>query len=290
MRRFYTALLLFLVTLTLSAQWDIVDEVFIPPNYYVGDSVLYQFRLVWDDEKELTPPEELPSLEWLEFDSVTVEQEGYEAQVTIRFRSYMTGTRSLPILDLGEIQVDSLKIFTSSLVEQEDIKELRGIRDNLDFPGIKFLLPLFLILLISSPYVLFLLVKYLIGRIWLLVKLIFSSGPRRKIQRLMTKLDKRIDDNGREKDFYIDLSSGIRTYLTERTGTDYLSMTTRDMKKLRKSPVDRVLWIELTELLMTADLVKFAGEKISRKHKVHCLSVLKSFIENLEKEENDADL
>ncbi|MDC7222130.1 MAG: hypothetical protein PQJ60_00245 [Spirochaetales bacterium] len=281
---------LLLTGLPLCAQWDIVDEVFIPPTYYVGDSVLLQFRLVWDDEREVMPPEVVPQSEWLEIESVSVEQDGYEAQVTLRFRSYMTGTRSLPPLELGDIKVDSLKIFTTSLVEQEDARELRGIRDNLDFPGIKLLIPLFLILLVSAPYALFILLRYLAERFKVILRILASSGPRRKIRRLQKKLEKQVDDKGHEREFYIDFSVGLRIYLSERVSADFLSMTTRDMKSYGPVPVESSLWEEVTTLLKAADLVKFAGERISRKDKVYALAVLDRLIENLEKEEIRADL
>ena len=267
-----------------------VDEVFIPPTYYVGDSVLLQFRLVWDEEKELAPPSALPQADWLVIDSIDVEQEGYEARVAVRFRSYMVGTRSLPEIDLGGIKLDSLKIFTSSLVEQEGVRELRGIRPNLNYSGIRLLIPLFLLILVCSPYMLFLLGRYLSERVHLLVKWLYHSGPRRRMKRLIGRLEGRIDDNGKERVFYIDISDGVRTYLSERTGLDCRSMTTRDIRILTPPPVEAALWDELAELLRTADLVKFAGERISRKEKVRSLDVMKRFLDNLEKEESVADL
>ncbi|MDC7219718.1 MAG: hypothetical protein PQJ59_07250 [Spirochaetales bacterium] len=274
---------------SLCAQWDVVEEVFIPPTYYVGDPVLLQFRLVWENEKVLNPPEVLPGSEWLEIESVTVEQTGYEALVNVRFRSFITGTRSLPPLELGDITVDTLKIFTSSLVEEHDIREIQGIRENLNFPGMKILIPFFLLFLISLPYLLYLFIHLVVDKLKVLFRILFSSGPRRKVSRLVKKLETRLDDKERERAFYIDLSSGIRTYLTERTGRDFHSMTTRDIRYLNPPPVEAALWRELVELLKMADLVKFAGERISRKDKVHSLSVMHRFIESLEKEDHDAD-
>ncbi len=283
-------LLLLLLPASLSAQWDMVDEVFIPPTFYVGDSVLLQFRLVWEGEKELKAPETLPQSEWLELESVTVDQSGYEANVTVRFKSYMVGTRSLPTLELGDIVLEDLKIFTSSLVEQEKVQTLRGLRDNLDFPGINLLIPLFLLVLICSPYLLYLLFRQIYFHAVTLFRWILRSGPRRRIRHLAAKLNARVEDSGREREFFIAYSNGVRRYLTERTGRDFLSLTTRDMKGLNPPPVDRVTWEQLTELLRTADLVKFAGERIGRKEKVRSLEILGNFIENLEKEDFNADL
>ncbi|MBN2627624.1 MAG: hypothetical protein JXA95_13230 [Spirochaetales bacterium] len=283
-------LILFLSAMGLYAQWDIVDEVFVPPTFYVGDSVLLQFRLVWTGEKELTPPAELPRSEWLEIESVTVDQKSYEAYVAIRFKSYMVGTRSLPPLELGDITLDSLKIFTSSLVEQEKVGELRGLRKNSDFPGIGLLIPVFLLLIICSPYLLFILLRMIFGRLRSLIRWLLRSGPRRRISRLYRKLQTRVEDSGEERDFFIAYSQGIRTYLSERTGRDFLSLTTRDMMGISPPPVRRKLWDELTDLLKMADLVKFAGERTGRKDKLRSLEVLSEFIENLEKEDFDADL
>ena len=279
-----------LASFSLYAQWDVVDEVFVPPTYYVGDSVLLQFRLVWEDEKELSVPEILPRADWLEIESIDVEQEGYEAQVSIRFKSYMTGTRSLPPVNLGDITIESMKIFTNSLVEQEKVRELRGIRPNLNFSGIKLLIPLFLIILICSPYVCFLAGRFLAERIRILFRWLSHSGPRRRMSRLIKRLESRVDENGKERNFYIDISEGVRAYLSERTGLDCHSMTTRDLKNLPHPPVDGTVWNDISDLLRTADLVKFAGEHISRKERVRSLEVMKEFLASLEREEKIADL
>jgi hypothetical protein len=83
---------------------------------------------------------------------------------------------------------------------------------------------------------------------------------------------------------------GIRSYLTERVEKDYSSMTTRDMERNTIPRVSNYLWNNLILLLKMADLVKFAGEKISRKDKVWSMGVLAELIETIEKETNSADL
>lgn len=286
MRRFFFAFLFALISHSLFAQWDVVEELFVPPQYYMGDSVLLQFRIVMDKEMEIVAPSQLPSSEWLEIESVHVQQEGYEALVSIHFRSFQTGTRTLPPLSLGEISLDSLKIFTSSLAEENNIKEIRGIRENQNFPGIGILLGLFILLLIFSPYLMILAIRMMIQKMNSLYKWLLRGGPRRRVKRLMNKLETRVEDSGQERDFYIDLSQGIRSYLSDQTGSDYFSLTTRDMRSNRCGGIGRELWSSVIELLTMADLVKFAGQKVTRKDKLWSMEILKELINTVEREDS----
>jgi hypothetical protein len=53
-RTYFLALFLF-ISFSLSS-WEIIEEVFIPPVYFVGDSVLYQFRIVLEEGEEIVAP------------------------------------------------------------------------------------------------------------------------------------------------------------------------------------------------------------------------------------------
>jgi hypothetical protein len=287
-RTYFLALFLF-ISFSLSS-WEIIEEVFIPPVYFVGDSVLYQFRIVLEEGEEIVAPSELPETEWMIVESLDYVQNLSEVQISLRFKSFQTGTRTLPTIDLGAGKLDNLKIFTSSLSEQNDITEIYGIRDNLDFPGIKVIIAFFLIILFSSPYFIALGVRFFYGYLHRLIKWIMKSGPRIKIRRVEKKLLSRVDTSGNERAFFTELSRGIRSYLTERVEKDYSSMTTRDMERNTIPRVSNYLWNNLILLLKMADLVKFAGEKISRKDKVWSMGVLAELIETIEKETNSADL
>lgn len=289
MRFLFPTALLFLVALSLHS-WDKTNEIFIPPHYYVGDTVLHQFDLVLEEGETVAMAEELPRAEWVILENMEMARLGNVVKVSLWFTSFQTGTRTLPPLDLGGVLVDDIQIFTASLSEERDIREIRGIRDNLDYPGIKVILGILILLAVTAPYFLYMGLRIIYRHIHLFTKRIMRSGPRRRINRLRKGLTLRLDDIGRERDFFVDLSQGIRRYLSERLGRDYLSMTTRDMALTSPIRGHSYLWNNTMGLMKMADMVKFAGEKVGRKDMIWSLQILNELIAAIEEEEKHADL
>ena len=124
--------LLFSGIFSLSAQeYQQLNVRFLPPDYYVGDTVELQFTLRSGGSPNLRVPDLLPDPGWVKLLSLNVEKQGEDHRLTIRFIPYYPGTRSLPSLDLGDLTLRDIKIYTSSVMAADSDRELAGIRENL---------------------------------------------------------------------------------------------------------------------------------------------------------------
>jgi len=275
--------------LTLSAQWTVEREIFIPPEYYVGDETQLILVLKLDNSQEVVSPEELPVQDWLDIRSVGVEQDKDTVTVDIRFRSFYPGNRAFPELNLGGITLKGITLFTSSVSEQTGINSIRGLRDPFQLPGAVILLVILLLLLLLLPPALFFLIRFFLRRVKTLYKRFRRNAPFRRFSRLLVQL-KMEEQQGDIQSFYTRLSGGIRTYLSDRTRMDYQSCTTREMERKVIPGISAREWQSILVILRKADLVKYAGEKSTPQEMEKNLELMDQFSKHWEEEEQVAYL
>jgi len=286
-------LFLFLVlsigSLPLMAQYTVERELFIPPEYYVGDTAQLDLLIFLDNEVLISVPENLPQQDWLEIQQVQVEQEDNVAHVIIRFRSFYPGNRALPPLDLGGIRLSGITLFTSSVSEQMGISTIRGLRDQVQLPGASLLLTLIILLLLIIPPGLFFLIRFLIRRLISFIERMKQNAPFRRFVRLLVQLrqDEVISDPQR---FYTRLSGGIRDYLSDRSKMDFKSCTTTEMLRRKIPGVDKKEWTLIISILKKSDLVKYAGESSSIGEMESYIKQIDKFARAWEEEERHAYL
>lgn len=281
--------LISLCALPLMAQYTVERELFIPPEYYVGDSAQLDLLIHLDEEAVIHIPEELPRQDWLEIQQVQVEQQDDLVHVIVRFRSFYPGNRALPVLDLGGIRLSGITLFTSSVSDQMGISTIRGLRDQVQLPGASLLLTLLILLLLIIPPGLFFIVRFFIRRLIHLIDRMKRNAPFRRFARLLVQLrqEEVIRDPQR---FYTRLSGGIRDYLSERSQLDFKSCTTREMLRRKVPGVEKKEWQQIIEILRKSDLVKYAGESSSIGEMENFVKQMDDFARVWEEEERHAYL
>ncbi|MDC7234526.1 MAG: hypothetical protein PQJ58_14935 [Spirochaetales bacterium] len=258
-------LLLFLNALFLlpaSDNYQIQNLRFLPPEYYVGDTVEMSFVLKGDQVHDYRVPEVIPDPGWVRILSVDVTPEGRDARVSIRLIPYYPGTRALPPFDFGGPVVDDLKIFTSSLLNLESSRELEGIRSPLLIPGTRAVGALGVSLLLALPILLLMLYRVIRHRTGEIIKSYRINLPYRQFQRLVRGI-RRSMVNMPEGEFYQVFSGGFKKYLSTRFHQDLTSATTLEMEQImNSSSIHDGLAVTLINLFHRIDRVKFAGEKL----------------------------
>lgn len=285
MRRYSFLSFLFLMTLfPLNAQVEVKRSVFIPPEYYMGDSVELRLQVELDDSEPLTVPSRIDSLEWVDIRDVQVHQKDSDAEIIIRFTSYSPGTRALPEMDFGPFILNDFKIYTNSLV-QEGENELKGLRQQVLIPGSRLYFFLLALGVFILPYGGYFLLKILIKFLKVLFRRYHSSKPYRTISRILKKLDTNLERTS-VRDFFITLSDALRVYLSARTGFDCKSATTSEISMLHGFGLDQSLWTRLVAVLKRGDMVKFGGEKLSYHQMKDNLDFVISVCSEIEKRED----
>ncbi|OQY32176.1 MAG: hypothetical protein B6241_12130 [Spirochaetaceae bacterium 4572_59] len=265
MTKKYTLLLLVLWgSAFISAQeYQQLNIRFLPPDYYVGDTVELQFTLRSSGNLNLLPPETLPDPGWVKLLSFKIEYSGSDQIITIRFIPYYSGTRTLPPLALGDLTLRDIKIYTSSVLRSDGERELSGIRHNLLIPGTRVIGALIFSALLSLPLLFLFLFKIIRRHTGVLIRTYRLNLPYRKFIRLLKRIRQTLG-NMSDKDFFSIYSGGLKNYLSTRFHLDFSALTTSEMEMVfRSSSVAEPLYLTLLNLFHRMDRVKFAGEELT---------------------------
>jgi hypothetical protein len=279
---FLILLLLQLALLTAFDNYQVYNLRFMPPEYYVGDTVEMTFTLKTDQVHDFTVPEVFPDPGWLNILSIDIKSKGREADISIRLIPYYPGTRALPPLDLGALVIDDLKIFTSSLLNLESSRDLEGIQSPLFIPGTRAVGVLVVSLLLILPILLVMLYRFIRHRTGEIIKTYKINLPYRQFQRLVRSI-RRSMMNMPEKEFYMIFTGGLKKYLSTRFHQDFGSSTTSEIESiLGCSRIHDTLALSLVNLFHRIDRVKFAGDKLLYSDREHLLSEVEEVSEALE--------
>ena len=256
-------LVLSLFPVSLWAQsYQIHNQSFLPAEYYVGDTVQMTFTLRTDKTYNISAPESLPDPGWVSILSMDVVPGTRETHVTIKLIPYYPGTRTLPPLELGDLTIDDLKLYTSSMLNTESSREIAGIRPPLLIPGTRTVGAILFTLLFSLPVVFIFLYRVIRNRTGEIIKSYRVNLPYRQFQRLVRRI-RRSMVSMPEKDFYSRFSKGLKTYLSSRLNENLTSSTTTEIEVLlSRTRIQDSLIVALAGLFHRIDRVKFAGEKL----------------------------
>lgn len=283
MKKSILILLLFQAALLTAADnYQIQNLRFLPPEYYVGDTVEMSFVIKTDQVHDFTVPETFPDPGWLNILSMDIISKGREAEVKIRLIPYYPGTRALPPIAFGDLEVNDLKIYTSSLLNLESSRELEGIQAPLLIPGTRAVGALIVSLLLGLPVLIVILYRFIRHRTGEIIKTYKINLPYRQFQRLVRKI-RRSMVNMPEKEFYITFTGGFKKYLSTRFHQDLSSATTSEIDSLLgRSRLHDTLALSLINLFHRIDRVKFAGEKMLYSDREQLLSEVEEVSEALE--------
>lgn len=279
-------LLLFLFLAAAGSVWSqnyqIQNLQFLPPDYYVGDTVEMSFILRTDRAVNLRVPETLPDHGWVRFLSADVQMEGRDYKVSLRLIPYYPGTRTLPPLDLGDLSLTDLKIFTSSLLNTDTPRVLAEIQPPMLIPGTRAVGALIFSVIFSLPLVLLFLYRVLRDRTGEILRSYQLNLPYRQFQRLIRKI-RRTMVSMPEKEFYTAFTGGLKKYLSTRFQRDLTASTTLEIATLlNDSPIHSTLSLSLSNLFHRIDRVKFAGDKLLYSDREQLLSEVEEVSHALE--------
>lgn len=282
-------LVLFLAPMLLPAQ-EITEpplivsrQLFLPAEYYVGDSVELRLTLEGVNPDSLEIPSTLPDVPWIEIRDISIERDSVGSELTIHFTTYMPGTRTLPSIVFGEGKVlEGVKIHASSILDDTNAP-FSPARGQLLLPGTSVGLILFGLLIFLGPV----LTLLLAGKGRRFFRGIMERHRGRRPARIFYRRLRELEDNFDKiagRDFYFTMTGILRSYLTQRTGEDFLSAASREFGFLcDRFFDDQALVAALAEMDHISDGVKFGGERVHTDRKRHDLALLKDVASYVER-------
>ncbi|NOY08804.1 MAG: hypothetical protein GXP33_08170 [Spirochaetes bacterium] len=243
----------------------ILNSNFLPPKSYVGDVVELRMVIKTLNGKKPAAPARYKSSDSLQIKNIRVV--GHSANqftLHIYFVSYQTGTQLLPVIESGDIRLDNIQIYTSSLLNELTNARFRGVKGQVILPGTNIKIAAVILLILLLPFV----IIFLIIKVKSWIKILKRERKRKRPYRViilgLKKLNERLDQI-KVKEFFIEASADIKKYMEERLGMPFLSLTTEEIKKqLIKEMDDTSLVSELVDILHRSDLVKFGGKRMKR--------------------------
>ncbi|MCK5154127.1 MAG: hypothetical protein KAQ93_07175 [Spirochaetales bacterium] len=260
---------------------SIEDTIFIPREYYVGDEVELRIKLNIADSLSLTLPSSLPGSSWININSIEIIDNNKIPELRIIFTSFIPGTRSFPTLFLGEIILNSIKIHTSSLIDSTG-KNFIGIAGQLLLPGTKLGLSIIVGALFMGPLFLIILLGPFKRKMILVMKNGIGRSPVKRLNRILKDLA--VQKTGIScRRFYIRLSSAVREYLSKRTDTDFITLTTSDMElALIRVLGHRDFSSMLSDMMKLSDSIKFGNMTTGDEKKMSDIELIRDISKFLE--------
>jgi hypothetical protein len=279
--------LLALVTWPAFSQVTLMESIFLPPRFFVGDRV--ELRLTYDLPVGVAvePPAQLPVHAWIEFQNIEVKDRrapggGGEVLVRIFFIPFFAGETVLPPLRLGNLDTGELLVTTQSALQLEQDETLREPRRQLNLPLTLLRLLALGAIGIGAPLFLFFLLRYGILGFRRIREARIRRLPYLHVRKSLNQLaSDRSSIEG--KSFFILLSLTIRRYLSERLSRPLMSVTTGEIKKeLRCTGLEDSVSDHIHEVLKAADLVKFSGKRSNRREMERSLKAVDRIVEQVE--------
>lgn len=265
----------------LSAQAVLIDMQFIPPTFFVGDLVELHLEFSANSELKIQAPEILPKADWVDIRNVRVLPGDGTVSVLIDFTPFATGIRTLPSLNLGDIQLQDIKIPTHSMLKNSH-DGVRRVRGQLLLPGTRLGLALILALTGMAPFLIYALLK-LVLRWARHIKAMFSiRRPVRRLHRLLKRL--RADIGSESASYWFSALTGeLRAYLSTRMDYNCRSATTAEISAMMDLSAENAPQNRILEVLRNGDMVKFARHRADASSLKRTLKIVESAVTEWEK-------
>ncbi len=281
MKTFISVLLALLISGNLGAQAVLSDIRFIPPTFFVGDKVELSIRFDLDGPLAVMEPESLPDSDWVEISDISVVSEDHSVTVLITFTPYAPGTRTLPSMKLGALQLQDIKVTTHSIM-QNSYKGVRSLRGQLLMPGTRIAVALILSLTAMAPFLAYGFFRFSLKWFKKSRRLYRVGKPGRRLRRLTKKLKAGVGST-KASLWYYELTEGLRGYLSARIGYDCRSATTAEIALLPEFSDDDSPQLRLLDVLKEGDMVKFAGRFADDRSLNNTLDAVNSAVQEWEK-------
>jgi len=261
----------------------------IPRQIFVGDPAALILPLPASEQNRSdiilsSPSDDLPSDTNIDFHRIILERRTVGSRLMIEFTPFVPGVLVLPVIEIGDIVFDDLKIVVNSLIDDRTSPVLSGAASSLMIPGTAIMLYGSL-----SGIIIFLLLIILFlvkGRTFL--KIFIEKWKRKKLFGALRKTVKRLYKEiykGTDKRYVIDkLSDEFRMFLSQLTGNNCRAMTAKEFERLQASFNQYgEKGISLVIFFRTCDDLRFCGESINSDDLFNLLDDIKQFLLNLER-------
>lgn len=266
---------------SLDAQAIVGDIRFTPPVFYVGDKVEMVIEFSLARPLAIEDPEIMPESDWAEILDIRVESSGNAATVMIDFIPFAPGTRTLPAMELGALQIRDLKVPTRSVVSG-DYEGVRTPRGQLLLPGTRLAVALILALAAMAPFLGFGMVRRLWQQVLRLQEVWKTGRPARKLRRLTKGLRLVIGDLP-AMPWFSQLTEALRTYMSSRLERDCRTATTAEIALMGEFRETDSPQVRLLNILHEGDMVKFAGQFADDRSLERTLDSVENAIQEWEK-------
>jgi hypothetical protein len=295
MRAAFLAVTLLLASPPLYSENLLLESVFLPPRFFVGDRV--ELRLKYDVPAGVAVqvPDRLPEHAWIEFLDIDIQDRRISSgagvvQVRLHFIPFSPGEAVLPSIRLGDLDTGELMVSTQSTLELEPDPTLRGPRRQLLLPLTWLRLLVLLLIAAGTPLCLYLLLRYGIRSVARIREARLRRLPYIHARKGLSQLE-----TGRSsmegKSFFILLSLTIRRYLSERYAVPLMSVTTGEiLKELNIVGVEESVSRRIHEILKTADIIKFSGKRTRKREMERCLKAAGRIVEQVEERVSDVGI
>ena len=261
---------------------EIERTTFLPQVFYVGDRV--EMRVAFRTSPGAAPrlPEESPSIPWGTLHRVGLAEVSTGWELRVSFTPYQPGTQTLPPIALGDVYLRGIDVPVPSILD-ENRAELTPLRDQLLLPATRTLLAVAVAVLVLVPAMWFLFFKWGRRRFIDLVTRYREALPYRRINRALRQLGNEMDEMS-DRDFYIQLLSDFRSYLSRRMHTEAFSATTEELagelERYIPTEEDREAVLEVFKF---GDRVKFASQRASTRARSDHLEAVMRVLRHVER-------
>jgi len=264
-----------------SAEYKINNTMFLPPQFYVGDTVELRIHFTVSEDKELSLPAAMPELSWITIKGMELQKVRGFYELRVVFSSFQPGTRAFPSLDLGSVVIEGIRIHTTSVL-QEGEEPFAQAFNPVNLPGTRLLLGFGSALLLFGPLILVIFGGKTLRILRDKFQLKQRRRPYRRFLKRMTELGNRMNKIERDE-FYTILAREFRTYISQRLKKNFIPETTRETKKLLYKEFPSAGFLEpLFSILEYGDRIRFGDKATKRERKDPDLITYKKTVEQIE--------
>jgi len=278
-----TAVALIVGTTGSLAAQSIAEVIFLPQTYFVGDVVEARVVVRSSEDLDLSVPEILPSMGWVDLREISIVQRADGYEVRILFQPFFVGTRQLPAIDLGAFTVSGVSAVVSTLQSEEGELELQPVRDQLLLPGTRALIAVIILSIIGVPLVVAFTGGWVKRHVGALQARYRENRPYRTLQKGLKQLHGEMHELDGKR-YYIRLVDITRSYMEGRYGMVFRSATTGELDVyLRREGIPEEHRQRLIELFQFGDLVKFANRRVTVHDRSRHLEAVKTLSGELQR-------
>lgn len=261
----------------------ISQVVFLPQSFFVGDMVEARVVVRTSETLTLSVPEQLPVTDWVTVHSVTIVQRADGFEVRIVFQPFFVGTRQLPTIGLGAMELSGISVLVNSVIGDGD-GEPEPVRDQLFLPGTRLLLASIVATVFGVPLVIFGAGRWLRELIRRILRGYKERRPYRRLVRQLKVLGSEMYEIDGKR-YYIRLLDEARVFFDSHYRASILSATTGELGgRLDRAGVPDAVRERIEALFRFGDLVKFAQQTVTREDRARHLEELRTLAQEVYKQ------